>query len=132
MTDQIREQISALLDGELARDELGLLVRRMEREITGFSQSALDALLRHTWPGNIRELEHAIECACAVARGSEIDIADLPDDVVRDRSNAPLGSLRERERAVVRAALARNGGNRRATAAELGVSLSTLKRRLKR
>lgn len=32
MTDQIREQISALLDGELARDELGLLVRRMERD----------------------------------------------------------------------------------------------------
>jgi sigma-E factor negative regulatory protein RseA len=32
MTDQIREQISALLDGELGRDELGLLVRRMERD----------------------------------------------------------------------------------------------------
>jgi sigma-E factor negative regulatory protein RseA len=32
MTDQIREQISALLDGELAKDELGLLVRRMERD----------------------------------------------------------------------------------------------------
>jgi sigma-E factor negative regulatory protein RseA len=32
MTDQIREQISALLDGELTRDELGLLVRRMERD----------------------------------------------------------------------------------------------------
>ena len=39
MTDQIREQISALLDGELAKDELGLLVRRMER----------DAELRHAF-----------------------------------------------------------------------------------
>ena len=32
MTDQIREQVSALLDGELARDEMGLLVRRLERD----------------------------------------------------------------------------------------------------
>jgi negative regulator of sigma E activity len=33
MTDQIREQVSALLDGELPRDEIGLLVRRMERDL---------------------------------------------------------------------------------------------------
>ena len=32
MTDRIREQMSALLDGELPRDEMGLLVRRLERD----------------------------------------------------------------------------------------------------
>jgi len=120
------EELRSLIASLLAKT-----ARRMEREITGFSQPALDALLRHTWPGNIRELQHAIESACAVARGSEIEVMELPEDICRAHSNAPLGSLRERESAIVRAALARNGNNRRKTAAELRVSLSTLKRRLK-
>jgi len=52
MTDQIREQISALLDGELAKDELGLLVRRMER----------DAELRHAF-GNYVLIGEALRAA---------------------------------------------------------------------
>ena len=105
--------------------------QRMGRDVTGFTPQAHDALLRHTWPGNIRELEHAIEAACAVAAGPELDLADLPDAVSSALASGRLESLRERERAVVRAVLTRNRGNRQRTAQELGISLSTLKRRLR-
>jgi DNA-binding NtrC family response regulator len=91
-------------------------------------------VLDYSWPGNIRELEHAVERACAVATGPEIDVEDLPDAVraavgVQDSPSRP--PLEVRALAYIRAVLARHGGHRRRAAAELGISLSTLKRRLR-
>lgn len=120
------EELRPLIDTLLART-----ASRMDRDIAGLTPRALDALLRHTWPGNIRELEHALEAACAVTAGPEIDLADLPPAVADALRFGPLHSLRERERAVVRAVLARHHGNRARAANELGISLSTLKRRLR-
>jgi transcriptional regulator with PAS, ATPase and Fis domain len=121
-TDELRQLIDELLRQTALR---------MGREITGLTSRALDALLRHSWPGNIRELEHAIERACALAQGATVDLSDLPDAVSRAVDEAPLGSLRERECVLVRNAIARNDGDRKKAAAELGISLSTLKRRLR-
>ena len=45
------------------------------------SAAAMHRLLEHPWPGNVRELENAIECACVVARGDQIDPNDLKLDV---------------------------------------------------
>ena len=57
-----------------------------------FSPTAMDRLLEHDWPGNIRELENAIERACVTARKPTIEPADLPLDVVVHR-NEPIASL---------------------------------------
>ena len=38
-------------------------------------------MLRHSWPGNIRSFENAIEWACALATGDLVELAGLPDDV---------------------------------------------------
>ena len=46
------------------------------------SPEAMEKLLTHTWPGNIRELENAIERACVTARGSSIRPEDLPAEVL--------------------------------------------------
>jgi len=75
-----------------------------------------------------------IERTCAVATGPEIDVEDLPD-VVRG-SHAPgtrpdRRPLADREIAYIRAALDRHHGDRQRAAEELGISLSTLKRRLR-
>jgi two-component system response regulator HydG len=125
----------------LARDLLMRTAAKLRRPITGFTAEALAWLFRHNWPGNVRELEHVIEAACHHARGSEIGLEDLPARV-RSQSAPPLPSAATPSRDIRRlavaaelqidAALERHGGNRRRAAEELGISLSTLKRRLRR
>jgi DNA-binding NtrC family response regulator len=48
-----------------------------------FAPEAMERLLQHPWPGNIRELENAIERACVTARGAQITPDDLPLDILR-------------------------------------------------
>jgi transcriptional regulator with PAS, ATPase and Fis domain len=120
------EELRRLIDELLTRTS-----RRMGRSVAGFSPAARDALLRHSWPGNIRELENAIECACAISVGSEIDVADLPPAVRKASERPPVGSLRQRECTLVQSVVASHRGNRKRAAEELGISLSTLKRRLR-
>jgi DNA-binding NtrC family response regulator len=48
----------------------------------------MERLLQHSWPGNIRELENAIERACVTARGPSITPDDLPLDVLRPRRSS--------------------------------------------
>ena len=118
------------------RDLLAQTAARLRRPVVGYTPRALDRLLDYLWPGNIRELEHAIERACAVATGAEIDVEDLPDAVRgrrrRRRRTPDERPLADRERAYIQAVLDRHHGNRRRAAEELGISLSTLKRRLRR
>jgi two-component system, NtrC family, response regulator HydG len=118
----------------LIHDLLAQTATRLHREITGYTADAFDRMLDYTWPGNVRELEHAIERACAVAAGPEIDVDDLPEAVrghARDRDAHAQRPLQERQTAYVRAVLERHHGDRKHAAAELGISLSTLKRRLR-
>jgi two-component system, NtrC family, response regulator HydG len=128
----LRERLDELL--VLTRDLLAETAARVGRPMGGYTPRAFERLLDYPWPGNIRELQHAIECACAVATGPLIDLDDLPE-AVRGWSIAPGRATRrpliDREREYVRAVLDRHGGSRRRAAEELGISLSTLKRRLR-
>jgi transcriptional regulator with PAS, ATPase and Fis domain len=113
-----------------------LLVRtaeRFERPVVGYTSRAMDRVLAYLWPGNIRELQHAIERACAIASGPHIDLEDLPEAVrgLRTSHGRREQSLADRERAYILAVLERNQGHRGRTADELGISLSTLQRRLR-
>lgn len=128
----LRERLDEVLG--LARQLLGETSARLGRSMSGYTPAATERLLEYPWPGNIRELQHAIERACAVAPGPQIDVEDLPEAVRGQRLEPASGRLRplvDRERAYVRAILDRVGGNRRRAAEELGISLSTLKRRLR-
>jgi transcriptional regulator with PAS, ATPase and Fis domain len=62
----------------LAGEFVNETAQRLGRSIKGYTSRALDCLLSHSWPGNIRELQHAIEYACIVASTSVIDVDDLP------------------------------------------------------
>jgi len=129
----LRERPEELLG--LVRDLLAQTAARLRRPVVGYTPRALARLLDYLWPGNIRELEHAIERACAVATGPEITVEDLPD-AVRGADASARGPderpLAERERAYIQAVLERHHGHRGRAAEELGLSLSTLKRRLRR
>jgi two-component system, NtrC family, response regulator AlgB len=48
------------------------------RKIEGYSDSGRSALMRHPWPGNLRELRNAIERATILAKGNKVEAEDLP------------------------------------------------------
>ena len=103
--------------------------------------TAQQMLRRYHWPGNIRELENAVEHALAMSRGPEITPECLPvqvlypqDAALPDRSPTHSGALlrgdrKERERRRIAEALDRHDGNQTAAARELGVSRVTLWRK---
>jgi two-component system response regulator HydG len=123
------DDLPALIDQLLSES-----ATRLNRPIVGYTPAVLHRLLAYDWPGNVRELEHALERACAVAIGPLIDVEDLPDDVRariavdRDSTGA---TLKDRDLAYIHSVVARHHGHRRRAAEELGISLSTLKRRLR-
>jgi len=128
-----REDIPLLVDHFIGRFN-ALQGRRIAR----CSERALSALLAYGYPGNVRELENAIEHAFVVCGGDVIQLEDLPPQIAgqgrfSDPPQAPPPSpLRSAEAEAIRAALARFGGNRNLTADELGISRNTLWRKMKR
>jgi transcriptional regulator with PAS, ATPase and Fis domain len=92
-------------------------------------------LRRYHWPGNIRELENAIEHALAMSRGTEITPACFPVQVLYPEAAAAApalaarGGRKERERQRIAEALDRHDGNQTAAARDLGISRVTLWRK---
>ena len=68
---------------ELARHFIAVSSRTGKYSARAISDSALAALCKHHWPGNIRELQNAIERALMVCHEDEIDITELPPAVLR-------------------------------------------------
>ncbi len=121
---------------------------RLDRDIRGLTPAALERVQAYAFPGNVRELENAIERAAAFCSGHLIDVADLPARVraAGSRSEdwpgmvgpafgeAPfdgrLPTLARLEGAYIRHVLDETGGNKRRAAEMLGISRRTLYRRL--
>jgi two-component system NtrC family response regulator len=92
-----------------------------------FSGEALSAVAQYHWPGNIRELENAVQRASIMARGQFIEPADLGIPYPGRTERVSLREARNRvERQVVVDALTRTRGNISRAATELGVSRPTL------
>ena len=104
---------------------------RRARNIQGISNEALALLRRYAFPGNVRELENAIEHAFVMCREERIQPRHLPRRIVAAANENGQEPREPRsERAVIQEALQRHGGNRQATAQELGMHRSTLWRKL--
>ncbi|HJQ21264.1 MAG TPA: sigma-54 dependent transcriptional regulator [Gemmatimonadaceae bacterium] len=104
---------------------------RYRKQLKGFDASAMQQLLEHPWPGNIRELGHAIERAVLLAHGDTVRAADLalraPSAANSKLEDLPLEDV---ERVLIRKALDRYGGNVSQAAKALGLSRSALYRRI--
>jgi DNA-binding NtrC family response regulator len=106
---------------------------RYRKPIAGFDESAIKLLLAHAWPGNIRELDHAVERGVLMAQGETIRQGDLG---LRSGREGPPRleemSLEDVEALLIKKALARFNGNVSHAAGALGLSRSALYRRLQR
>ena len=106
--------------------------------VTSCSPAAMTILTAHPYPGNVRELEHVIQRAVAVARSSELEPDDLPDELRAARPmpagvDGTVAAARERaEREMIVVTLGRNRGEITAAARELQVSRTTMWRLMKK
>jgi len=137
------------------REDIPLLVQhfaskfsadRAGSEPVQFSQGAVRQLMAYDWPGNVRQLENAVERAVALSGGRTLlDVADLPPEV-QTASAAPAAPsvvfpedgmqlveyLAALERSLIQQSLDRTGGNRHKAAALLGLKRTTLVEKLRR
>ena len=117
----------------LAAHFLGRHAQRYRKQLAGFDAAAMQALLDHPWPGNIRELDHAVERSVLMAQGDTVKAGDLGLRQGRDGAQRLEDlSLEEVEFSLIKKALARFDGNVSHAAKALGLSRSALYRRLQR
>src|SRR5579863_7065947 len=99
-----------------------------------FSPAAIEVLVQHSWPGNIRELRNVVMRAAVLSLDDEIRPEDLPLQQATDREPDSLqvvGSLEGMERKMIFDALHSTTGHQQKAAAKLGISRRTLSRKLK-
>jgi DNA-binding NtrC family response regulator len=131
------------------KDDIPLLMRNFLSELglqCRLSRRALSAMYDYDWPGNVRELRNVLERATVLCQGQEIEPEHLrlldagPSRIVAPEvtpglhqpasaASAPA-QLKTLERQMIKDAIERNGNNKAAAARELGIPLSTLKRRI--
>ncbi|HCU68813.1 MAG TPA: sigma-54-dependent Fis family transcriptional regulator [Desulfomicrobium sp.] len=129
------EDIPLLADHLLAK-----LCRKNNRPVRSVSRDFLDALSRHEWRGNVRELENVLERSLILCRGDVLDVRDLPEHLLSPARTTATPSaaapaenpLEAAERHALEETLRRYAGHRERTAQALGISRRTLQYRLKK
>jgi PAS domain S-box-containing protein len=128
------------------REDIPLLVQRFiarfnaiqGRRITQCSERVMSAFMRYPFPGNIRELENAIEHAFVVCSDNTIQLDDLPQSILgylsSEEIRPPVANLplEDAEAQTIRSVLEAHDFHRGRTAKELGISRNTLWRKMKR
>ncbi len=110
---------------------------RHGRSRPGFSAAATDALLRHAWPGNVRELRNVVERAIVLGGAGEIRPEDLCIDTWAQPAERDEGVFRpgmtiaEVERELIERTLLAEEGNRTKASQVLGISVRTLRNKLR-
>lgn len=127
-----KEDIPLLVDQFVTRFN-----RIRKTEVLGMTAEALSLLMAHDWPGNIREVENAVEHAFILCHEGYIDIRHLPEALRMRGPDAGFGADLRSARDIldgqaIRTALERNACNRVAAARMLGIHKTTLFRQMKR
>src|SRR6185437_9619081 len=91
----------------LERHFVQQFAKETQKPITGITRRAQELLAQHTWPGNVREVEHRIRQACMNCEGQVLDLPDFPSTVnLEQRRRDPvLVSLKEVQRRHIREVL---------------------------
>ncbi|MBF0464731.1 MAG: sigma-54-dependent Fis family transcriptional regulator [Nitrospirae bacterium] len=114
---------------QLCRYMAASISKRIGKDVSDISKASIEKLTSYEWPGNVRELQNVIERSIIMSKGGIVDFlkaipAELPES--KDTFN-----LIEIERSTIENALKHTGGNRKETAAMLGISMRTLQYKVK-
>lgn len=124
-----KEDIEGLVTALLAR------ARQRSGTAVRLHPKALAAIKKSEWPGNVRQLENAIERAVVLCEGDLISAEDVVPSVMPKAAEGGAATLKEAidaaERRTIEVALAQCGGSRRAAAERLGISVRSLFYKLK-
>ena len=128
-----RDDIPALIDFFLQRHR-----REMKRPFQGVDNATLKLLMAQPWKGNVRELDNVIEHAMIVGEGEWIGLADLPRSLRGKNGGAAEAlvgddlrdALRAYEKIHIESVLRRTGNDKRIASEKLGLSLSSLYRKI--
>jgi DNA-binding NtrC family response regulator len=125
------------------KDDVPLLVAEFMKEFcareqkkpVGVSGEVMSVLQEYHWPGNVRQLSNIIERAIVLAKGKEITLKDIPEELWQDRQKAKTvpvrRTLKELEIHAVREALQTCNGNKSLAARNLGISRKAFYKKLK-
>ncbi len=116
-------------------------VKALEKNIKGIAKEAMQALLNYHFPGNVRELENAVEYAIAFTSGPVVQRDDLPKYILEDKKlseearSIPIMPLREAkaqfEKSLIMAALIESGGNISEASRILNIHRQNLQQKIK-
>lgn len=119
----------------LANHFLQKFATKYKKQVKAISQAAVRRMEKYSWPGNVRELEHAIERAVIMADGNILQPADFyfsPASVTHDSLEMDTYHLEEVEKLVIRKVISKHGGNISLAAKELGLTRTSLYRRIEK
>ncbi len=112
---------------------------KLDKKLPEITAEAMSLLMNYSWPGNVRELENVIERAVTLVMGDRIEASDLAlhDSLETDNIDVMIensgirAALAQQERKTIIASLKRYAGNRKLAASNLGISTTTLWRKMK-
>lgn len=126
----------------LATHFLAYYSKKYNKTVHSLSPGALKRMEKYSWPGNVRELQHAVERAVIMSDGSSLQQDDFffnntahnTPDKQEDNLSLDLDQfhLEDVERILIRKVLKKHGGNISQAAGELGITRSSLYRRLEK
>ena len=129
----LRERLADIVP--LAEDLLARIARQLGRPGLALDDAAHARLLSYAWPGNVRELGNVLERAAILAEGAvigaELILTGPLASAFPSAGSAAIEKLEDMEKDAIRRMLALTGGNRKQTAARLGIGLRTLYDKLK-
>ncbi|HQN25034.1 MAG: sigma-54-dependent Fis family transcriptional regulator [Syntrophales bacterium] len=100
------------------------------------SPDVIEALLNYNWPGNVRELEHVIEMAHAISNGEVINLGDIKEEILSEKSRSSRCFISDkttnREDDKIQMAIKMSAGNMSRAAQILEVSRTTLYRKMRK
>lgn len=115
---------------ELVDHLIGKTNVKLNRNIQNVSKEVIDIFMAYDWPGNIRELEHCIEHAFILCRGTRIEKNHLPAELTSPSAAQRSGPQPDIDAEAIRSALKKSAGNKTKAARLLGISRRTIYRKM--